>query len=197
MNIIFDKRRTGKTTELIKLSAETGHYIVTLNNLTANDILNKAKKMNLTIPNPLTYHEFINCSYYGKNINGFLIDDAEMLLQGMSSYKIHTITMTDKQEVNTDYDLIVDKPLNKDGNPFNKTKEKMFLVDDLNKLETESKYLKDKLFDLEYRQNVFKNYIQNIYDDLMESNRINGYNYPETISKHIYRHILELINAKY
>lgn len=91
--IIYQGRNTGKTTELIKLSATHQFYIVCHSIQEANGILEQARGMGLNIPAPITYDDFINKNYYGKGIRGFLIDNAEYLLQQMTRVPIMAITI--------------------------------------------------------------------------------------------------------
>ncbi len=62
-NIIADGRGTGKTTRLIRQSAATGFYIVTNSQRSASLVVRMAKKLNLDIPFPLTYDEFMRRKY--------------------------------------------------------------------------------------------------------------------------------------
>ncbi len=96
MQIISRKRRMGKTTELIRMSAETFAYIVVPTKNDASKVSQMAREMGLDIPFPLSFDEFIRGQYYGKNIKGFLIDNADMLLQYMSKgVAIKAISLND------------------------------------------------------------------------------------------------------
>jgi hypothetical protein len=75
---------SGKTTELIKLSAESFAYLIVGTQERATAVFHQAKEMGLDIPFPLTYDDFVRGSYYGKGINGFLIDNADNLIEKMS-----------------------------------------------------------------------------------------------------------------
>lgn len=94
MNKIILGRGKGKTTQLIELSGNTSSYIVCINQRECHRIVSIAREMKIDIPFPLTYDEFINKKYYGKGIKGFLIDNAELLLEYMSSVKIDAITLS-------------------------------------------------------------------------------------------------------
>lgn len=85
MEKIILNRGCGKTTELIKKSANTGDYIVCRSISEASEIRDHAFVLGLKIPLPITYDEFINKRYRGKNISGFLIDNIEDLLQYISN----------------------------------------------------------------------------------------------------------------
>lgn len=84
MQIILRPRQMGKTTELIRMSAETFAYIIVRSKNDATRIFHQAKEVGLDIPFPLTFQEFISGEYFGKNIKGFLIDNADDLLQSLS-----------------------------------------------------------------------------------------------------------------
>ena len=96
MEIIYKERGKGKTFELIKMASENNLYIVARDMKTVDYIFNLARNHNLSIPYPLTYNEFFNKQYYGKRIEGFLIDDAEMLLQYLTNIPIKGISITKK-----------------------------------------------------------------------------------------------------
>lgn len=91
--IIYKGRNTGKTTELIKLASTHQAYIVCHSIQCANGILKQARDMGLNIPMPITYDNFIDKKYYGEGIKGFLIDNAEHLLQRMTKVPIMAITI--------------------------------------------------------------------------------------------------------
>ena len=93
MKKILGVRASGLTTELVKKSSETGAYIV-CHYAAVSSIEESARAMDLKIPQPITYDEFINKKYEGKTIKGFLIDDADYLLKTMTSVEIDVITMT-------------------------------------------------------------------------------------------------------
>lgn len=87
-------RGTGKTYQLIKLSAETGDTIICTRIEECNKIDLDAQEMGLLIPFPLTYNEFINKRYLGKHIKGFLIDNIELLIQEMCNVPVNAITIS-------------------------------------------------------------------------------------------------------
>lgn len=47
-----------------------------------------ANDMGMSIRFPITFYEFINKEYYGKNIKGFVIDDADVLIQHLTSIRV-------------------------------------------------------------------------------------------------------------
>ena len=84
MEWIVGGRPEGKTVRLLQLSAQTGAYIVCASHAEAVRLREEAERLWLPpIPFPLTYAEFRRAEFYGKAIPGFLIDNAEQLLQAM------------------------------------------------------------------------------------------------------------------
>ncbi len=97
MNIILDHRQTGKTLKLIKRSIDTGGVMVVANHNSLDNCYRLIEKHGLDkskFPNPINYQEFIGMKYYGKIIHGFIIDNAELLLQSISSVRIDTISLS-------------------------------------------------------------------------------------------------------
>lgn len=98
MKIIATKRQTGKTTKLIKMCGEdfkNGHYslIVTINPCAAKWMQKEAKEMGYDIPLPITYAEFVNREFYGKNIHKFYLDEVGFFLERCAcGVEIDTIT---------------------------------------------------------------------------------------------------------
>jgi len=88
------QREYGKTTQLMKKSSKSGDYIVCHSLDEANRIQLEAKKLGLNIPLPITYADFVEKRYFGKNISGFLIDNLEMFLQHLSNVPVNAVTMT-------------------------------------------------------------------------------------------------------
>ena len=94
MKTIAGGRQTGKTMELIKLSAEGWYYIVCHSRQEAHRVYGKAIEMGLDIPLPITYDEFLGRQYHSRGVRGFLIDNADMLLSRLSSVPIIAFTAT-------------------------------------------------------------------------------------------------------
>lgn len=96
MDKIIGKRGFGKTTHLIRKCAESGDTIISMNNNNIYLIQRQAEFMELKIPRPITYKEFLNGDYVfrGENISGFLIDNIEVFLNSISKkIPVNAITM--------------------------------------------------------------------------------------------------------
>lgn len=97
MKTILKPRCTGKTTEAIKLAAETGSYIVCSTRQDAAHIVAMAKEMGLDIPWPLSADEFISGQFCGRNIKGFVIDNTDYILQALArGVPIRAVYMTEE-----------------------------------------------------------------------------------------------------
>ena len=71
MRIIYGSAGSGKTMQLIRIAVK-----------------HEAIKLGYDILFPLTYREFLDNKYYKSGIKGFLIDNADMMLQELSEGKL-------------------------------------------------------------------------------------------------------------
>lgn len=110
MEIIIKPIGGGKTIELIKRSAATGFYIICHSMENANQTFHLASELGLTIPYPISFTEFKNKSYSGHNIKGFLIDNADYLIQSMTNVEVKAITLTDIDV--RSYQQVIDDAIN-------------------------------------------------------------------------------------
>ncbi len=101
---IFKPRQSGKSTDLIKISAVTGYYIVTANRERAKALFELAQKLGYNIPNPFTVEEYLRSGKLkGSFIKKILIDDADAVLQAVfDTVCIKVITMTYDEKDDTD-----------------------------------------------------------------------------------------------
>ena len=79
--IIYGGRGSGKTTRLIKMSAERGGYIICINKQAASRVFAQAAELGLKIPFPMTFIEFLNKEYYAPGVREIYIDDVERFLR--------------------------------------------------------------------------------------------------------------------
>lgn len=95
MRMILKGRGEGKTTELVKLSAETGYPIVVGCKYHTDEIKNIAIKLGVKIPKPISIHKDVR----GVRLEKVLIDHTEILLCYLvskalgNSVDIHAITL--------------------------------------------------------------------------------------------------------
>lgn len=81
MDILVGERASGKTTRLIQMSAEGKGIIVAPTPKMAKYIADKAKEMELTIPEPIGWSSFV---YNHRREKGpFLLDEVGLILNGM------------------------------------------------------------------------------------------------------------------
>lgn len=103
---IFRPRQSGKSTDLIKMSAVTGWYIVTANRVRAKILFDLAQKYGFDIPNPFTVEDYLRSGKLkGSFIKNILIDDADAVLQAVfDTVRIEAITMTYDENSKTEDD---------------------------------------------------------------------------------------------
>lgn len=81
MKLIVGKRQTGKTIEAIMTSHATGATILCVDETRKTFVIQEAKRLHRSIPQPLTINEIRR---YGRSIkSGLIIDDLEAMLEGI------------------------------------------------------------------------------------------------------------------
>lgn len=97
---IIGERRSGKTTELIKRSAETGAYILVATKQMASLVSTQAKMNGYNIPYPITINEVLSFDISSTvSLTGVLIDELDMVLSGLcNNIPIRAVTIT-KQKI--------------------------------------------------------------------------------------------------
>lgn len=97
MEVITGGRRSGKTVELIKRSAETGFYILVRDHARAEDLFKLAKQLGYSIPYPVTSEEYFRTEFRGSCIrrDGLYIDNIdEIIQQFLRGIEVRAITAT-------------------------------------------------------------------------------------------------------
>ena len=86
MNIIISERQYGKTTNLVKRSAETGAIIVVPNHVMGTHVEVVAHELGLKIPRPITVTEYIRRLAFGGmgRTQKYLVDELQMVLEAMN-----------------------------------------------------------------------------------------------------------------
>lgn len=81
--IIIGGKRSGKTTEIIKLSAKTGRYILVSNHNEAANLVKLARELGLNVPYPITVQEVVSDKLKGSSIrrDGLYVDNALDILE--------------------------------------------------------------------------------------------------------------------
>ena len=97
---IIGERCSGKTTELIKRSAETGAYILVANKHMASLVSTQAKMNGYNIPYPITINEVLSVNISSAvRSKGVLIDELDIILAGLcDGIPIRAVTIT-KQKI--------------------------------------------------------------------------------------------------
>lgn len=90
--LLIDIRGSGKTTELIYVSSQTGYPIVCANKQSVDYVIKRAKEVGIDIPNdapmPVTVSEMRSGKKRGDSrYDNVLVDDADMfLLDALAEY---------------------------------------------------------------------------------------------------------------
>lgn len=85
-NLVLAKGRCiGKTSDLIRKCAEDNYsLIVCPTRRMCEAVHEQAKEMDLSIPMPITFKEFVNGQFRGKHIDKFYIDELQMSLDNFA-----------------------------------------------------------------------------------------------------------------
>jgi hypothetical protein len=94
MKMIVRGRQGGKTTEMIRLAAETQAYIVCTDQRRAWQIAQQARDMGLSIPFPLTAGEWQERHYHPPGVRGLMFDDLDRIIQGMTAVPVLAASWT-------------------------------------------------------------------------------------------------------
>lgn len=86
MIIITGERGTGKTSELIKLSEETGYPIVARGSINARYVKERAEAMGAKITDVYTVTQVENGKLRGIDYRGILLDDADSVIERALAY---------------------------------------------------------------------------------------------------------------
>jgi hypothetical protein len=95
MKAYVRSRAAGKTHELIKLAAEERLVIVCPTTEMVRAVTERARKMGLDIPQPVSFRQLTSGYCRGRKIKGFAFDDAELCLQQLAGpVPVAAISMT-------------------------------------------------------------------------------------------------------
>lgn len=101
MKVICGDRRTGKTTELLKLADNRNGHIVSASRRMAKITYERAKREGYDINPPLTPWDVFGDDEgwtNGMEIDKIYIDDLDRIIQYMSRYKIGAVTINRYEE---------------------------------------------------------------------------------------------------
>lgn len=96
MKVYARPRQGGKTTELVRLAAGEFLYVVCPDRRQVRYVAQLARDMGLDIPFPMTWGEFLRGDYRAKGVEGFVIDNLDLCIQGMSHVPVRAVSLTDE-----------------------------------------------------------------------------------------------------
>ena len=106
MKVIADKRRTGKTRQLMELANASGAQIVCRSESACNDIDSEATVLGLKILKPITYTQLINNALYGKAIEKVIFDDVDWFLKSVAKNHMVEAIAINNSEAAEDNELL-------------------------------------------------------------------------------------------
>jgi hypothetical protein len=115
MEIIIRPRQGGKSTEALRRAAEHFAYIVVATQQEGQELWARAKQLQLTIPQPITWAEFIKSRYYGRGVRAFVIDNLDRCIQSEHPVPVVAVTMNDGQVANYNSPNVAVEPGRVDG----------------------------------------------------------------------------------
>lgn len=99
IQIIIGTLASGKTTNLIRQAHTTGFTIVCNTSKRCRAVMEQANFLQIAIREPIPFQDFLDRRWYGLGCMGFLFDDIDMILQGLSPLPIGAVTLTDSGNV--------------------------------------------------------------------------------------------------
>jgi hypothetical protein len=81
-------RGSGKSSELVKLAAAKGYYIVCSDLNRRTNLLELARFLNVEILMPVTFSTFMHEGLGGREVKGVLFDDLDDILRLLSPYQV-------------------------------------------------------------------------------------------------------------
>lgn len=94
MQVIVRPRQGGKTTEMLRMAAENFSYIVCPTRKDVDRLWQLARTLDVDIPHPITWDEFVQGRYHLAGVGSFVIDDLDRCVQYMSHVEIKAISVT-------------------------------------------------------------------------------------------------------
>lgn len=95
MKVVAKPRQGGKSQDLLLLAQEQFAYIVCPHLAGVQELWARAREMELNIPQPITWNEFVSGRYHGRGIKAFIIDDLDHCIQSMTAVPITAVSLTD------------------------------------------------------------------------------------------------------
>lgn len=107
MRLLIKDRAKGKTTQMIYTSEATGYPIVVETEMQKNFIMNKAKEMDIIIPEPITIGEINNIRGRIRPDDKIIIDEGyniiEKALKAYIGCDVMAVTLTDRIKEHTQF----------------------------------------------------------------------------------------------
>lgn len=92
--IIVGERKSGKSTELIKISAERQIPIIVQSQKQVDFIMDMAKRMNFKIPKPLSARQWLNQKDSSLMRRGALVDEVQAVIETLLGSNVVAMTIS-------------------------------------------------------------------------------------------------------
>lgn len=97
--IIYQGRRTGKTTQIIKEASKNNMYILVSNMRQAEEMFKQARKMNTPILYPITVNEWKNGKVAWRvKRQGILVDEGKVVLEELLETSVHMMSISKEDD---------------------------------------------------------------------------------------------------
>ncbi len=98
MKVYLRPKQSGKTEIAIRASHDKWAYIICPKRYDCERIYKMAKEMNIDIPYPISWLDFVEKRYRGKGIKDFVIDDLDRCIQESIAEHIHLVTFNQSED---------------------------------------------------------------------------------------------------
>lgn len=98
-NIIYQARRSGKTTQIIREASKKNMYILVSNMRQAEEMFKQARKMDTPILYPITVSEWKNGQVAWRvKRQGILVDEAKIILEELLETSVHMMSISKEDD---------------------------------------------------------------------------------------------------
>lgn len=98
MQVIVRPRQGGKTIEALRLAARHFACIVVATRQEGDELAATARQLQLNIPQPITWDQFMSGRYSGRGVNPFVVDNIDRCVQQGAIAEVVGVTLTDTPE---------------------------------------------------------------------------------------------------
>jgi hypothetical protein len=94
MDMVIRPRWGGKTAQMLQYAARHFAHIVVPTWADADRLAGEARLLQLNIPHPITFRDFVEARYHGLVVKAFVIDDLDRCLQSVTMMPVVAVSAT-------------------------------------------------------------------------------------------------------